>query len=57
MEYMKKKDIMVSQVHQRNDINSCVKEYQVELPNLDKLEKEMVCVPVDGTFQNRIESI
>ena len=46
IEYMKDKDIMVSQVHQRNDVNSCVKEYQVDLPNLDILEKEMVCIPV-----------
>lgn len=46
IEYMKSKDIMVSQVHQRNDINSCVKEYQIKLPNLDKMEKEMVCIPV-----------
>ena len=46
MDYMKTKDIMVSQVHQRNDINSCVQEFSIELPNLDKLEKEMVCIPV-----------
>lgn len=46
MNYMKTKNIMVSQVHQRNDVNSCVKEFRDDLPSLDKLEKEMVCVPV-----------
>jgi dTDP-4-amino-4,6-dideoxygalactose transaminase len=46
MENMKDAKIMTSQVHNRNDINSCVKEYQETLPNLDILEKEMVCIPV-----------
>ena len=43
---MKEKNIMISQVHQRNDINSCVKQYRENLPNLDQLEKELVCIPV-----------
>ena len=43
---MKSKNIMVSQVHNRNDINSCVKDYVSDLPNLDILEKDMVCIPV-----------
>ena len=38
--------IMVSQVHNRNDINSCVKIYKEKLVNLDLLEKEIVCIPV-----------
>jgi len=46
MERMKEKEIMTSQVHNRNDINSCVKEFEEELPNLDILEKELVCIPV-----------
>ena len=46
MEKMKESGIMTSQVHNRNDINDCVKEYQEDLPNLDKLEKELVCIPV-----------
>ena len=46
MDKMKEANIMVSQVHNRNDINSCVKEYQETLPNLDILEKELVCIPV-----------
>lgn len=46
MEKMKAGGIMTSQVHNRNDINSCVKEFEEELPNLDILEKELVCIPV-----------
>ena len=43
---MKESGIMTSQVHNRNDINSCVKEFSGELPNLNLLEKELVCIPV-----------
>ena len=46
MDKMKEAGIMTSQVHNRNDINSCVKEFEEVLPNLDILEKELVCIPV-----------
>ena len=46
IEIMKDSGIMVSQVHNRNDINSCVKDFAEVLPNLDILEKELVCIPV-----------
>ena len=46
MEKMKESGIMTSQVHNRNDINSCVKDYLDILPNLDIMEKELVCIPV-----------
>lgn len=46
LEYMKENNIVVSQVHARNDKNSCVKKCQVELPLLDKVEKEIVSIPV-----------
>jgi dTDP-4-amino-4,6-dideoxygalactose transaminase len=47
MDKMKEAGIMTSQVHNRNDINSCVKDFEGEvLPNLDLLEKELVCIPV-----------
>jgi dTDP-4-amino-4,6-dideoxy-D-glucose/dTDP-4-amino-2,4-dideoxy-beta-L-xylose transaminase len=46
MEKMKECNIMVSRVHERNDIHSCVFEYRSHLPNLDKLVKEMICIPV-----------
>jgi dTDP-4-amino-4,6-dideoxygalactose transaminase len=45
MQYMKECNIMVSRVHERNDIHSCVKEFKTELPNLDRLVKEMICIP------------
>ena len=46
IEKMKEAGIMTSQVHNRNDINSCVKEFEEPLPNLDILEKELVSIPV-----------
>jgi dTDP-4-amino-4,6-dideoxygalactose transaminase len=46
MEKMKEAEIMTSQVHNRNDINSCVTQFEEILPNLDILEKELVCIPV-----------
>ena len=46
IDFMKSNDIMTSQVHNRNDINSCVKDYKEKLPNLDTLEQKMVCIPV-----------
>lgn len=45
IEKMKSKNITVSQVHNRNDINSCVKEFSINLPNLDILEKKLICIP------------
>ena len=55
IEFMKSKNIMVSQVHKRNDTNECVKEYKEELTKLDYLEKKIVCIPVGWwiTFQDR----
>lgn len=46
MEKMKDSGISVSQVHNRNDINTCVKDYKQNLPNLDIMEKELLCIPV-----------
>lgn len=45
IQYMKDNDVIVSQVHNRNDIHSCLKEFKAPLPMLDKLEQEMVCIP------------
>jgi dTDP-4-amino-4,6-dideoxy-D-glucose/dTDP-4-amino-2,4-dideoxy-beta-L-xylose transaminase len=45
MELMKEKGIMVSRVHERNDIHSCVSEYKSSLPNLDNLCEKMICIP------------
>ena len=54
--------IMTSQVHNRNDINSCVKDYNEVLPNLDIFEKELVCLPVgwwltQDNLQHIVETI
>lgn len=52
MEKMKEAGIMTSQVHNRNDINSCVNDYLEVLPNLDIMEKELVCIPVGWWLTN-----
>jgi dTDP-4-amino-4,6-dideoxygalactose transaminase len=46
IEHMKVCGIFTSQVHNRNDINTCVKDFQTTLPELDNLEKRLVCIPV-----------
>ena len=46
MSKMKDCDIMVSQVHERNDIHSCVSEFKTHLPNLDKIVPKLVSIPV-----------
>jgi len=46
IELLKKNGIMSSQVHNRNDLNSCVSEFVCELPNVTELEKSLICIPV-----------
>lgn len=50
---MKEVGIMTSQVHNRNDINSCVKDFEEELPNLNILEKQLVCIPVGWWIEKK----
>ena len=48
-EFMKKMEelgISTSRVHERNDKHSCVAQYKTELPNVDALTQDMVCIPV-----------
>ena len=46
MKWMKECGIVVSQVHERNDIHSCVKEFKTHLPMLDKVTPELISIPV-----------
>lgn len=46
MDYMKSCGIIVSQVHERNDIHSCVHEFKTLLPNLDKIAPKLISIPV-----------
>lgn len=47
IEFMKEKHVMVSQVHQRNDFNTCVKDFREDnLLKLDLMENEIICIPV-----------
>ncbi len=52
IEKMKEHNITTSQVHNRNDLNSCVSEFSCELPNLSNLEKELICIPVGWWLTN-----
>ena len=44
--WMKECGIIVSQVHERNDIHSCVREYKSNLPSLDKIIPKLISIPV-----------
>lgn len=46
MRYMKECGIAVSQVHERNDIHSCVEDYKTQLPSLDWVRDRLVNIPV-----------
>jgi len=46
IKYMKLKNIMVSQVHRRNDTHPVVERFKQNLPGVDGFSKEMVCIPV-----------
>jgi dTDP-4-amino-4,6-dideoxygalactose transaminase len=45
-DYMKECNIVVSQVHERNDKHTCVNEFRVPLPNLDATIGKVVSIPV-----------
>jgi dTDP-4-amino-4,6-dideoxygalactose transaminase len=46
MKYMAEKNVMVSQVHARNDTHTCVSEFKTFLPTLDKVEQKLISIPV-----------
>ena len=46
MTHMKNHGIAVSQVHERNDIHTTVKDYKTLLPNLDRTIKRIISIPV-----------
>ena len=46
IDHMKARGVMVSQVHQRNDVHTCFSEFRAELPHLDRVEQHIVCIPV-----------
>lgn len=37
--------IHCSQVHARNDVHDCLSEFRSALPNMDILDKDMICIP------------
>ncbi|PZG51942.1 aminotransferase DegT [Spongiactinospora gelatinilytica] len=46
MKRMDEAQIMVSNVHERNDTHSCVRRYSALLPGLDRVARRIVCLPV-----------
>ena len=44
--HMKQREVMVSAVHQRNDVHTCVARFASMLPQLNSLADEIVCLPV-----------
>ena len=46
MKYIKSCGIIVSQVHERNDKHSCLKQYKTFLPTLDSTIGKVVSIPV-----------
>ena len=46
MNHMKECNIMVSQVHERNDIHTCVSEFKIHLPTVDKIIPQLISIPV-----------
>jgi dTDP-4-amino-4,6-dideoxygalactose transaminase len=52
MDRMKECGIMVSQVHERNDIHSALREYKALLPNLDKTTPRLISIPVGWWVTN-----
>lgn len=46
MDHMKECGVMVSQVHERNDIHTCVRESVSILPNLDIVQPKLISIPV-----------
>ena len=44
--YMYQNGIVTSQVHRRNDTHPVVRNFRRKLPQMDILDKEMICIPV-----------
>jgi dTDP-4-amino-4,6-dideoxygalactose transaminase len=53
IEKMKDKGIMTSQVHNRNDLHSCVSEFLCDLPRITELEKSLLCIPAGWWLEKR----
>lgn len=43
---MRRNNIMVSQVHRRNDTHPVVKQFKTNLPGVDQFTQNMICIPV-----------
>lgn len=60
IEHMKAAGVVVSAVHQRNDVHSCTAQFRIALPQLDQLAGEVICLPVgwwvDASARARIVS-
>lgn len=62
MQAMNSRGIMVSRVHERNDIHTAVAKYRTQLTMLDEVASKMICIPVgwwitDESRQYIVDSI
>ncbi|MFC1711116.1 DegT/DnrJ/EryC1/StrS family aminotransferase [Patescibacteria group bacterium] len=56
--FMNAKNIMVSQVHRRNDTHPVVRKFKKNLPGVDKFTRSMICIPVGWWIKkNQIDYI
>ena len=46
IDYMKNQGVVVSQVHARNDTHTACAPFRTYLPNLDRVEKTFISIPV-----------
>ena len=46
VKHMTEAEIAVSEVHERNDIHSCVRSYATILPGLDSISDQLISIPV-----------
>jgi dTDP-4-amino-4,6-dideoxy-D-glucose/dTDP-4-amino-2,4-dideoxy-beta-L-xylose transaminase len=46
IKHMTDAGIVVSPVHERNDLHSCVNEFRAPLPALDQVAEQLICIPV-----------
>lgn len=51
-DFMKTKNIMVSQVHRRNDTHSAFYKFTKVLPGVDEFSDRMVCIPINFKMTN-----
>lgn len=45
MAAMKDRGIITSRVHERNDLHTATRQWRSQLPKVDEVVKDMICIP------------